>query len=90
MISTLEICILVLVVIVSHAIVFVILRRKPKKSILGRHVVVTGGSSGIGLWIATYCAELGANVTIIARNTALLGILVYASNCVVFNSYFFF
>lgn len=36
--------------------------------LLTRHVVITGGSSGIGLWAAIYCARLGAHVTIIARN----------------------
>lgn len=73
MTSTIETYVLIAVVIVVHVVIFVILRRKPKKSINGRHVVVTGGSSGIGLWIAIYCAKLGANVTILARNTALLG-----------------
>lgn len=75
MMSTLEIWLLVMVIIVSHVIVFALLLRKPKKSIVGRHVVVTGGSSGIGLWVAIHCVRQGANVTIIARNTALLGII---------------
>eukprot|EP01130_Rhizamoeba_saxonica_P019301 TRINITY_DN9939_c0_g1_i1.p1 TRINITY_DN9939_c0_g1~~TRINITY_DN9939_c0_g1_i1.p1 ORF type:complete len:330 (+),score=76.98 TRINITY_DN9939_c0_g1_i1:112-990(+) len=34
----------------------------------GSHVVVTGGSSGIGLTLASMLAEKGAHVTIIARN----------------------
>jgi NAD(P)-dependent dehydrogenase (short-subunit alcohol dehydrogenase family) len=42
-------------------------------SLTGKHVVVTGGSSGIGLWIAIYAARLGADVTIIARKQNLLG-----------------
>lgn len=42
--------------------------RRHSKKIAGRHVVVTGGSQGIGLWAAVRAAELGANVTLIARN----------------------
>jgi NADP-dependent 3-hydroxy acid dehydrogenase YdfG len=41
--------------------------------ILGKHVVVTGGSSGIGLWAAIYAARKGADVTIVARKAKLLG-----------------
>lgn len=40
----------------------------------GKHVVVTGGSSGIGLWVAIFAARMGADVTIVARNVKLLGI----------------
>lgn len=39
----------------------------------GKHVVVTGGSSGIGLWVAIYAARMGADVTIVARKVAILG-----------------
>lgn len=42
-------------------------------SLKGKHVVVTGGSSGIGLWVAIYAARQGADVTIVARNVKLLG-----------------
>lgn len=43
---------------------------KPAKSISlkGRHVVITGGSSGIGKACAILAAQRGAHVTIIARN----------------------
>ena len=34
----------------------------------GKHVVVTGGSSGIGLAVAVKYAKMGANVTLVARN----------------------
>ena len=38
----------------------------------GKHVIVTGGSSGIGLECAKIYAKKGANVTIIARDKARL------------------
>lgn len=34
---------------------------------------MTGGSSGIGLWVAIYAARKGADVTIVARNVKVLG-----------------
>lgn len=34
----------------------------------GKHVVITGGSSGIGRCVGILAAKLGANVTILARN----------------------
>lgn len=37
-------------------------------SIKGRHVVITSGSSDIGLWIAIRCVKLGAHVTLLGRN----------------------
>ena len=41
-------------------------------SIKGAHVLVTGGSSGIGKEVAREALRLGANVTILARNTEKL------------------
>ncbi|CAK9805017.1 PIGF/3-ketodihydrosphingosine reductase fusion protein [Anthophora plagiata] len=41
-----------------------------------KHVVVTGGSSGIGKCVAMTAAEYGAHVTIIARDVQKLEILV--------------
>uniref|UniRef100_A0A0D9VJX3 3-dehydrosphinganine reductase n=1 Tax=Leersia perrieri TaxID=77586 RepID=A0A0D9VJX3_9ORYZ len=38
----------------------------------GRHVLITGGSSGIGLAMATAAAREGARVSILARNVARL------------------
>ncbi|EZA60332.1 hypothetical protein DMN91_010553 [Ooceraea biroi] len=38
------------------------------KSVKNRHIVVTGGSSGIGKCVAIIAARHGANVTIIARD----------------------
>ncbi|KAK0181255.1 hypothetical protein PV327_003553 [Microctonus hyperodae] len=42
--------------------------RQPLKNVEGKHVVVTGGSSGIGKSVAVLAAKNGAHVTIIARN----------------------
>lgn len=38
------------------------------RTIRNKHVVITGGSSGIGFSIAKRCVNLGANVTIISRS----------------------
>ncbi|ETN58584.1 short-chain dehydrogenase [Anopheles darlingi] len=54
-----------------HGLIFFFLTRK-SRLIKGKHVVVTGGSSGIGLWAAVECVRLGAHVTVIARNVPLL------------------
>ena len=35
-----------------------------------QHVLVTGGSKGLGLAVAVYAASRGANVTILARDRA--------------------
>lgn len=42
------------------------------KSVKNKHVVVTGGSSGIGKCVAIIAAKHGANVTIIARDVQRL------------------
>lgn len=54
-------------------LIFKSLFRNKLKDINGRHVVVTGGSSGIGLSAAIIAAKRGAHVTIIARNVDRLG-----------------
>lgn len=38
-----------------------------KRSFLGAHVVITGGSTGIGFALAQQFVSRGANVTLIAR-----------------------
>ncbi|XP_057370953.1 3-ketodihydrosphingosine reductase-like [Daphnia carinata] len=44
---------------------------KPR-SLKGKHVMVTGGSSGIGKYLAIECVKNGAHVSLVARNPALL------------------
>lgn len=68
-----ETVLIVIFVIIVHVIIYLWLRKAQKKSIRDRHVVITGGSSGIGLALATQCVKLGADVTIIARNLTNLG-----------------
>ncbi|HEX4671583.1 MAG TPA: SDR family NAD(P)-dependent oxidoreductase, partial [Solirubrobacteraceae bacterium] len=38
----------------------------------GKHVLITGGSSGIGLAIAHRLVEMGAGVTLVARRAEVL------------------
>jgi len=61
------------IAILIHILIFIFVMSKRAKSILGRHVVITGGSKGIGLCLAVECARKGANVTIIARDEKVLG-----------------
>ena len=52
---------------------FLVVTSRPSRCKLeGSHVVVTGGSSGIGFEIAKLCASKGAKVSIIARNESRL------------------
>lgn len=67
-----EIILTILGIILVHGLIFYWVSRKPRANIRGKHVVVTGGSSGIGLWAAIECVRLGADVTIVARNVKLL------------------
>ncbi|KAF7286975.1 hypothetical protein GWI33_002819 [Rhynchophorus ferrugineus] len=46
--------------------------KKQRKSLWNRHVVITGGSSGIGKAIAILAAQDGAHVSILARNVEKL------------------
>lgn len=69
---SLEILVYIAVAIAAHVVVFIFVTKKKPKSIFGRHVVVTGGSKGIGLYIAVECATKGANVTVIARDETML------------------
>ncbi|XP_036341817.1 3-ketodihydrosphingosine reductase-like [Rhagoletis pomonella] len=69
---TLEIWLWITIAVLAHVGVYVFVMRKRPKMLVGRHVVVTGGSRGIGLCLAVECAMKGANVTVIARDEKLL------------------
>ncbi|XP_058058723.1 3-ketodihydrosphingosine reductase [Anopheles bellator] len=58
-------------IVLVHGLIFYFFLSK-SRLIKGKHVVVTGGSSGIGLWAAVECVRLGAHVTVVARNVPLL------------------
>lgn len=70
---TYEYVIYIVITILLHVgVLYFLKRNRDPHRLRGRHVVVTGGSSGIGLWAAVYAARLGAHVTIIARNVEAL------------------
>lgn len=68
----LETGLLVAFIIIAHIAIYLWTSKKPLRSIQDKHVVITGGSSGIGFWIAVNCVKLGAHVTILARNVQRL------------------
>jgi len=45
-----------------------IYRPKPIKQFQNKHVIITGGSAGLGKQLAIQFSRLGASVTIIARD----------------------
>lgn len=47
-------------------------RRGPAEELSGRHVLITGGSEGMGLELAKLCAARGAKVSLVARTTSKL------------------
>lgn len=69
---SLEIWLWISLAIFAHIGVYIFVMRKRPKMLVGRHVVITGGSRGIGLCLAVECAMKGANVTVIARDERLL------------------
>ncbi|KAL7033997.1 hypothetical protein ACKWTF_007809 [Chironomus riparius] len=78
-----EVIMIIIAVIVFHVLIFRWLTRK-SKDIYGKHVCITGGSSGIGLWVAINAAKKGADITIVARNIKILekAVNVIKENCV--------
>ncbi|XP_030239534.1 3-ketodihydrosphingosine reductase [Drosophila navojoa] len=56
------------IAVLIHILIIIFVMGKRPKSIVGRHVVITGGSKGIGLCLAVECAMKGASVTVIARD----------------------
>lgn len=51
-------------------------RRRRSNLQPGAHVLITGGSKGLGLALARECAQRGCSVTIVARNQADLQVAV--------------
>lgn len=67
--------------VVVGSIIFVVYyistqNKREKIDFHGKHVVITGGSSGIGFELSVEAFKQGAHVSIIARNKACL-FLVY-------------
>jgi 3-dehydrosphinganine reductase len=62
--------------VVTLGVSFLILRRRKKPyfiaSFAGKHVLITGASSGIGLALSKKSLQEGAFVTLVARNSAKL------------------
>lgn len=60
--------------IVAAAVVVIFFRpsRVPAYKLQGKHVLITGGSSGIGLALGAACRRLGARVSLVARSSAKL------------------
>lgn len=69
---TWEIVFYIGIAVLAHILVYLFVTRKRAKSIVDKHVVITGGSKGIGLCLAVECALKGANVTVIARDEKML------------------
>lgn len=63
---------IVLLVFIFLGLTLKFLNRPSKRSLNRRHVVITGGSSGIGKALAVLVAQNGAHVSIIARNVQKL------------------
>ncbi|RZF40902.1 hypothetical protein LSTR_LSTR015058 [Laodelphax striatellus] len=60
------------IIFAIYLLVDLSLRAKRRNALLNKHVLVTGGSCGIGRSVALAAASRGAHVTIIARNEARL------------------
>ena len=62
----------VLAIAVLGRLLSSVLLRPPARPVRGSHVVITGGSEGIGLAIGLEAARQGARVTIMARSVGKL------------------
>lgn len=67
---------LALIAILAVTLYFFLDNKTVYKDLKGKHVVVTGGSSGIGKAAAVEAARLGAHVTIIGRDVGKLNAAV--------------
>ena len=63
-----ELIFLVLGLFITFIILLIPLTAPKVERVKGEHVIVTGGSSGIGKAVAIDLAKRGANVTLVARN----------------------
>jgi len=60
---------LVIFALIVVVVLCIIVSARPSRlRLVGSHVVITGGSSGIGLEIAKECARQGGFITLIARD----------------------
>lgn len=68
--------VLAVIIALAGALYFFLEKKTAYKDLKGKHVVVTGGSSGIGKAAAVEAARLGAHVTIIGRDVSKLNAAV--------------
>ncbi len=66
------VAVVVVAVVVSAIVSWLLQRRRRVLALEGAHVVVTGGSEGLGLALCEQLAARGAHVTVVARNAAKL------------------
>ncbi|XP_035732012.1 3-ketodihydrosphingosine reductase-like [Vespa mandarinia] len=69
---SINLIIAVIVLLIIGLIIKLVFYRGRLRSVENKHVVITGGSSGIGKSVAVVAAKHGAHVTIIARNVERL------------------
>ncbi|KAI4364391.1 hypothetical protein MLD38_020487 [Melastoma candidum] len=66
---------LLLLIFLPIILFFIVVRGPPSRlDLKSRHVLITGGSSGIGLSLARLAASEGARVSILARNQSSLSV----------------
>ena len=61
----------IITVLLPAALIFNMFKKR-KFEVHHKHVLITGGSSGIGLALAEQFCALGANVTLLSRSSAKL------------------
>lgn len=63
---------IILFVVLALYFLLVVSKKPTNLDLNESHVVITGGSSGIGLEIAKICLSKGSTVTLVARNITKL------------------